>query len=498
MTACMLKPIIASNENSFVSDNPSQMKSTRWALSALSLSLLLSALGTSSANVALPTLAAAFHASFQEVQWIVLAYLLAITTVIVTAGRLGDLIGRRRLLLIGLLLFTVASVLCGTAHALWQIIAARAVQGLGAAIMMALSVALVGETVPKENTGRAMGILGTMSAIGTALGPSLGGVLIAGFGWHAIFFINVPLGLVTFLLALRHLPMDRHKPTPNRSDLDIMGTLLLALTLGAYALAMTIGRGKFGLINVTLLAAAAGGLALFVRTELRAAAPLIPVAIFRVPALASSLGLSTIVATVIMATLVVGPFYLVDALGLSPGMMGLVMTTGPLSAALAGMPSGRMVDRHGPHRMTLVGLIAIALGCFSLSTFPPAFGIVGYVGPLTVITAGYALFQTANNTAVMRDVRQEQRGIVSGMLQLSRNLGLVTGSSVMAALFAGASALSASTAGNATAVASGMRATFAFGGILVVMPLVISITMINEKCALARKERPRRADSVRE
>ncbi len=158
---------------------------------------------------ALPTLAQAFNASFQEVQWIVLAYLLAITTLIVSVGRLGDIIGRRRLLLAGIFLFTVASVLCGVAPTLWLLIAARAAQGLGAAIMMALTMAFVGETVPKARTGSAMGLLGTMSAIGTALGPSLGGVLIAGLGWRAIFLVNVPLGILTFLLAHRYLPVDR-------------------------------------------------------------------------------------------------------------------------------------------------------------------------------------------------------------------------------------------------------------------------------------------------
>ncbi len=171
--------------------------SVRWALASLSLSMLLASLGTSIANVGLPTLAQAFDASFQQVQWIVLAYLLAITTLIVSVGRLGDLIGRRRLLLAGILLFTMASVLCGVAPTLGLLIAARAAQGLGAAIMMALAIALVGETVPKARLGSAMGLLGTMSAIGTALGPSLGGVLIAGLGWRAIFLVNVPLGLLS-------------------------------------------------------------------------------------------------------------------------------------------------------------------------------------------------------------------------------------------------------------------------------------------------------------
>ena len=203
-----MKPIIAKPDE-VVTGSAERTPSVRWALASLSLSMLLSSLGTSIANVGLPTLAQAFNASFQEVQWVVLAYLLAITTLIVSAGRLGDITGRRRLLLAGIFLFTIASVLCGVAPTLWLLIAARAAQGLGAAIMMALTMAFVGETVPKAKTGSAIGLLGTMSAIGTALGPSLGGILIAGLGWRAIFLVNVPLGILTFVLAHRYLPIDR-------------------------------------------------------------------------------------------------------------------------------------------------------------------------------------------------------------------------------------------------------------------------------------------------
>ena len=173
-----MKPITAGPDDAVAGPAP-QTASAGWALASLSLPMLLSTLGISIANVGLPTLAQAFGASFQQVQWVVLAYLLAITTLVVSAGRLGDIIGRRRLLLAGLSLFTLASVLCGFAPTLWLLVAARAAQGLGAAVMMALAMALVGETVPKARTGSAMGLLGTMSAVGTALGPTLGGVLIA-------------------------------------------------------------------------------------------------------------------------------------------------------------------------------------------------------------------------------------------------------------------------------------------------------------------------------
>ncbi len=461
-----------------------------WALASLALSMLLSSLGTSIANVGLPTLAQAFAASFQEVQWVVLAYLLAITTLIVGVGRIGDLIGRRRLLLAGIVLFSVASLLCGVASTLGQLIAARAAQGCGAAIMIALSMALVGEAVPQARTGSAMGLLGTMSAIGTALGPSLGGVLIAGFGWRAIFLVNVPLGLLTFLLARRHLPVDRRGPKTGRAGFDRLGMLLLALTLAAYALAMTMARSRFGPINIALLLAAAIGVGLFVRVEARATAPLIDLAIFRDPGLRAGFAMSALVATVIMTTLVVGPFYLARALGLDAPLVGLVMSAGPLAAALSGVPAGRSVDRFGAPRMTIVGLIGVAVGSCMLSMLPTRLGISGYLAPMIVITASYALFQTANNSAVMSASRPEQRGVISGMLGLARNLGLITGASVLGAVFALAAATPDIATAPPEAIARGMRITFAVATLLAATALTIALTLVVARRAVATRPAP--------
>jgi EmrB/QacA subfamily drug resistance transporter len=435
--------------------------------------MLLPSLGTSIANVALPTLASTFGASFQQVQWIVLAYLLATTMLIVSVGRLGDLTGRRRLLMAGILLFTVASFLCGIAPGLWSLIAARAMQGLGAAIMMALAMAFVGESVPKARIGSAMGLLGTMSAVGTALGPSLGGVLIASLGWQSIFLVNVPLGILALALVHRCLPADRKAPKADQAKFDNVGTLLLALTLAAYALAMTIGRGSFGRLNIALLFATALGVGLFVRAEARAASPLIRLTMFRDPVLSASLAMSALVSTVMMATLVVGPFYLDRALGLDTALVGIVMSAGPVIAALTGVPAGRLVDRIGAQRMSISGLIGMVIGCSALGMAPAKFGIAGYVIPIVIITASYAVFQAANNTAVMTGVSANQRGVISGMLNLSRSLGLITGASVLGAVFALASRASDFKTASPEAVAIGMRVTFAVAAALLVVALII-------------------------
>jgi EmrB/QacA subfamily drug resistance transporter len=473
-----LKTITIAGRNETVAHSAPRIPSARGALTGLALSMLLSSLGASSANVALPTLTRAFTASFQEVQWVVLAYLLALTILIVSAGRLGDVIGRRRLLLTGVLLFTVASVLCGFAPTLGLLIAARAAQGLGASIMMALAMSFVGDIVPKAKTGAAMGLLGTMSAIGTALGPSLGGLLIAGVGWRTIFLVNVPLGIATLFLALRHLPVDG-QPIKNAragfDTFDAFGTLLLALALAAYTLAMTLGRGRFGWLNLVLLLAAAGAVALFVFVEARAVSPLISVPLLRDSVLRASLSTNALVSTVMMTTLVVGPYYLSRALRLDAHMVGLVLSVGPLVAALTGVPAGRMSDRFGGQRMVAIGLIGIAAGCVMLFLIPVTFGLYGYLVSIVTITGGYGLFQTANNTAVMTDVRVDQRGVVSGMLSLSRNLGLITGASVMGTVFAFATATVDIATACPEAVAVGMRTTFGVAAILIVAALAVAV-----------------------
>ncbi|MEO8195513.1 MAG: MFS transporter [Thermoanaerobaculia bacterium] len=447
----------------------------RWALASLSLSMLLPSLDTGIANAGLPTLARAFATSYQGVQWIVLAYLLAVTTLIVGVGRLGDLVGRRRLLLFGIGIFTGASLLCGLAPTLGLLVAARAVQGLGAAIQMALALAMVGETVPPAKTGSAMGLLGTMSALGTTLGPSLGGVLIAGLGWRSIFLINVPLGALNLLLAHKHLSVDQRKTMPARQGFDGLGMLVLAMTLAAYALAMTSGHGRFGPRNLLLLIAAGVGAALFARVEARVASPLLRLAMLREPALAASLAMSALVSTVMMATLVVGPFYLSRALGLGTARVGIALSLGPLVAALTGIPAGRLVDRFGARRLTLVGLITLVFGAGILSRMPARAGVAGYLSPIVFMTAGYALFQTANNTAVLTRAPADRRGLLSSLLSLSRNLGLVTGASAMGAVFALAAAATEITTASPEAVATGMRTTFAVAAFLIAGALALAI-----------------------
>lgn len=394
---------------------PCKSPSAPGALTCLSLSVLLSSLGTSIANVGLPSLVQAFDASFQQVQWVVLSYLLAMTALVVGAGRLGDLLGRRRMLLAGVGVFTLASALCALAPSLEALVAARALQGFGAAAMMTLAMALVGETVPKDRTGAAMGLLGSLSAAGTALGPSLGGALIAWANWRMLFLVTVPLGLVLIWLTLRHLPAQA------------------------------------------------------ANTRSQARTPFVSLAGLRENALWASLAMNALVATVMMATLVVGPFFLSGGLHLSPAWVGATMSVGPALSMLSGFPSGRLVDRWGARAMLLSGLLVMLAGALGLVLLPAGWGWAGYLVAMALLTPGYQLFLASNNTAVMTRVPAERRGEVSGLLNLARNLGLIAGASVMGTVFAAATPdlISASPA----ALLNGLQLTFAVAAGLLLLCL---------------------------
>lgn len=440
-------------------------------LPGLALSILTASLGISIVMVALPRLSEAFATSIAASQWVVLSFILASTVASVIIGRLADVAGRRQLLAGCLLLFAGASVLAFAAPNLAVLLAARGIQGVAAAGMMALPMALIRDLLPPERSGTAMGVLGSTSAIGTALGPSVGGLLLGQYGWRSVFLVLVPMALGTLLLLMRSLPQD--VPSARRSGGllgDPAGTLLLAVTLVAYSLSMTLGGGLFW----PLLAATALGAAVLAGIERRAAAPLIPPALLGGGGLPGKLAMNVLVSAVMMSTLVVGPFFLAFGLGLSDRAVGLVMSVGPAVAALSGFPAGRLTDRIGAERASLLGLVQIVIGTSCLALLPTLIGTVGYLVSLSLLTPGFQLFFAANNTATLARTEPDQRGTVSGLLNLSRNLGFITGTSAMAALFAWASGGTVATA-SPGALATGMSVTFLLSAALALGVVAASV-----------------------
>jgi len=415
--------------------SPAISSAQRHGLAALALAMLLASLGVSIVTVALPALARDFSSSAAELQWVVLAYLLSVTVTIVSAGRLGDLVGNRKVLLAGLGVFTVASVACAVAPTLGTLIAARVTQGIGGAILMALPISIIRDTVPDERTGVAMGLMGTMSAIGTALGPSLGGLIIAWSGWRWPFLLLAVAGAVVWVIAARATPVTQTARPGRWSNLDLPGTLVLALVLTAYSLSMTGMSSGLETKSGLLLLATAVGVPVFVVIERRRAMPLVQLAVLRDRVLSTSLFMNLLVSTVMMSTLVVGPFYLAFSLGLNDALVGMVMAVGPAAAALSGVPAGRITDRFGAKRVLLIGLAQTSVGLLCFALLPGLVGVAGYVASLMLLTPGFQLFLAANNTSVMMAAPDDQRGMISGLLGLSRNLGFMTGASVMGAAF---------------------------------------------------------------
>lgn len=402
-----------------------------WHLAALALAMLLPSLGTSIANVALPTLASEFFVPIRSVQWVVVAYLLAVTSLVVAAGRLGDLYGRRRLLLVGMALFALASAACALAPDVRLLVAGRAAQGAGAALIMALTVAAAGEVMPEHQMGRAIGLLGTVSAVGTALGPSLGGVLIAAFGWPSLFIFMAAAGGVSLLAGVFLLPYDSAGPRA-RPALDLPGMAVLAMTLCAYSL----GLSRGGAAGALLLTVAAVGLAALVRIERAARVPMVRIDLLRQPAFGVRLLTIGLASAIVMATLVVGPFHLSSELDLAPAQVGLVMSVGPGVAALTGVPAGRLADRVGASRTTAFGLFAMLAGSAAMALLSAKTGATGYVMALGLITAGYALVHAATTSAILQAAEPGQRGVVAGLQALARNLGLITGAAAIGSLYA--------------------------------------------------------------
>lgn len=385
----------------------------RSVTATLTLSMLLASLGTSIANIALPTLARTFSVPLEQVRWVVVAYLTGLTISTLLAGQLGDRLGLKRVLVAGLILFGCASLTCGLASDFRILVCARAAQGVGAACLMTLSMALMRETAGETRLGRAMGLLGTVSALGTALGPSLGGLVIATTGWRGVFLVLVPLTVAASIFAIVALPPDRPR--------DRIASVPLKTVLNAR--------------------------------------------------LMPNLTVNVLVAAVMMTTLVVGPFHLGLGIGLTDLQTGLVMTVGPLISIVTGIPSGRLVDAHGARPALLSGLAMLAAGTLLLALAAIVGNVAGYILAIAVLTPGYQLFQSANNMMTLANVAQERRGTVSGLLGLSRNIGLIVGASMMAALFAFSSGAADPSLASPAAIRLGTAATFASAGGLMIVAL---------------------------
>lgn len=456
--------------------------SRKWyVMSAVAMSIFLATIDGSIVNVALPTLVRALNTNFSTVQWVVLAYLLTQATLLLSIGRLGDMLGKKRIYIAGFVVFTAGSVLCGFSPTVSFLIAARVVQAVGAAMMLALGTAIVTEAFPPQERGRALGLIGASVSLGIVVGPTLGGLLIDALSWHWIFFVNLPVGIVGTWMALRFIPVTR--PAGSQS-FDYAGAGTLFISLLALMLALTVGQGA-GFLDARILALFAAWLVflgVFIFIELRTEQPMIDLRLFRNVLLSVNLitGFLTFVAISGISILI--PFYLENALGYSTSRVGLLLATVPVALGITAPISGSLSDRFGTRPITVVGLAMLVAGYVSVSTLSTETTIPGYILRLLPIGIGMGVFQSPNNSAIMGSARREQLGIVSGLLSITRTLGQVTGVAVSGAIWAALVAYHAGQAltGDTTTAAvvdqvAGLQSTFRISAVLIACAFALAV-----------------------
>jgi EmrB/QacA subfamily drug resistance transporter len=392
---------------------PCPEASRPWVLAATILASAMAFIDGSVVTIALPVLQAELGAGLAALQWVVNGYTLFLGALLLVGGAAGDRFGRRRVFVWGTGLFAVASLGCALAPGVGSLIAARAAQGVGAALMVPQSLAIISASFPQAIRGRAIGTWAGAAAITTAIGPAVGGFLIDSLGWRAAFWLNLPLAAGVVALALAHVPESR---APAAGPLDWAGAGLAVagsalLTLGLTVLAEPGGSG------LAALALTAGGVAawlLFVAVERRAAAPLVPLSLFASRAFTGANLLTVFLYGALSAVLFLLPFELIGRRGLAPSTVGLLLLPLGLIIGVFARPAGALADRLGVRRFLVGGSVLVALAAAWLAPAPPGL-VVGVLLPLALLAAGMALVVAPLTTAVMNGAPDALAGAASGV-----------------------------------------------------------------------------------
>lgn len=450
----------------------------------LSLTTLMAAIDTNIVNIALPTISKALSASFASVQWIALSYLLAVTSLIVGIGRIGDIFGKKSIFIYGIIIFTAASLLCGMATSIYVLILFRGLQGVGGAVLMALSFAIAGDLISKKRLIQSMGILTSMLPIGFALGPSVGGMLIGYFGWRSIFFFNVPIGILAFILILKFPKIPISEKV---EKFDIAGLLVLCGTLICYVLSVSFAESDAPSRTVILfIVLTIVGIAAFLLLEHKIKFPLVKLSMFRDPVFSGSLAISVLMYTVITGALLIIPFYLQQAKGYSTSTSGLLMTIGPIGCAIFTPISSKVAKYIGNYMVMILGILAFALGAFLMSNLKTSSSILDFAASILVFNGSLAFFQTPNNASIISSAKPEQRGLASGLLNLSRTIGQTTGAALIGAIFYFFTRTKSISKLNPINIVTGIHHTFLVASMIIIFAFIIGLVTLLPK---ARKQK---------
>ncbi len=411
-------------------------RTDRWlVLVAVGSGVFLGTIDGSIVNVALPTLSRHFGVGLDQVQWVVLGYLLVVVSLTPVAGRLADMVGRKRLYAAGFVVFTAGSLLCALSSGIWWLVAARFVQAAGGAAITALGSAIITEAFPPGERGRALGMIGSIVSIGIVIGPTAGGLILSAFSWHWIFLVNLPVGIAGTWLVLRFVPVD----VPQKGErFDLAGGITLFTTLSAFLIGLTLahdqGIGHPAVLGLLLVSSAA--LALFVALERRAPSPLVDLSLLSSPQLTVSLVTGVMTFVAVAGSAILMPFYLQGVLHHPIRTVGLLLGVVPVSMGLVAPFAGSAADRFGPRRLTLLGLAVMTLALFGIRRIGIDTTPSGYLAIFVPVGIAFGLFQSPNISLIMGAAPPGRLGVVSGLASLSRTMGQAIGIATVGALWA--------------------------------------------------------------
>jgi len=419
-----------------INDHISSHPSWKWfILSTVLLGATMSALDVSIVNVAMPTLKNTFGVSMAVIEWIAMAYMLTLIIFLPLFGRLADIYGRSKLYNIGFVVFSVGSLFCGMSSTAGFMIASRVIQAVGAGLLQANSVALITQAFPARERGKAIGIQGAVQAISMSVGPFVGGILIATVGWRAIFYVNIPIGILGTIAALFILPPDRKRK--EKEEIDYLGTVFFASGLAFIVLAFNEGV-KLGWGSHTIMMYFASGVALltlFIVTELKAKYPLIDLKLFKNATFFLGNLTGMLSYYVLFAVMFLMPFYLQKVLGYSVVLTGTLLTPLLLAMAVVAPFSGHISDKYGSRIMTTSGMLISALACFALMFMGASAQLPLLVAVLVFLGIGMGLFTPSNSSAIMGSAPQDKLGVAGGVLNMTRSLGFIFGINISGVIF---------------------------------------------------------------
>jgi len=456
--------------------------SRKWhAMAAVGTGVFLATVDGSIINVSLPTLVRELHTEFAVVQWVVLAYLLTITSTMAIIGRLADMVGKKAIYMTGFIIFTLGSALCGLSSSVNLLIGFRVLQAIGAAMTMALGAAILTEAFPPAERGKAMGMIGSIISMGIVMGPALGGVILSVLSWHWIFFVNLPVGIIGTIMVQRNLP--DFKPG-DRQQFDGLGALSLFSSILFLLLGLTLGQqqGFFQPLVFLLLGLWLILLTLFIFIEHKTAQPMIDPKLFRNTIFSVNLTTGFISFVGLGGTVILLPFYLENILKFPSMQVGLLMGIIPVMLGITSPLAGVFSDRVGSRRLTMIGLLLLLLGFLAAATLDQHTTVLGYALRIFMVGAGIGIFMSPNNSAIMGTAPRHQLGVVSSMMAQSRTLGQTVGIAVIGAIWAGRTLFyaGAGTSGGATlapigAQIAGLHDAFRTAAIFTIIALLLSI-----------------------